>query len=329
VSPLKAALLFGIDEYDGAPLGGCANDARAMEALLARNEDGSPNFDCRTLVAPLGESGQITKAVLRGELREMLSKKIDMAVVYFAGHGVVTPSGGFLVTQDWQRHDEGVAMHELVDIANGSPIPQITIIVDACFSGKLGEMPSMRDNFAVLHEGVAILSASAPDQTAAEKEEEGRGLFTGFVCAALEGGGADVLGEVTSASIYAYAEQIMGPLQQRPMYKANVARLDPLRTCAPIVEPKTLRKLPEYFEQLEAVYKLDPAYEPDHSQHPPNTTPDPAKEAIFRELQQLRDARLLVPHDAPHMFYAAIHSKGCRLTPLGHFYWRLAKEKRL
>lgn len=327
----KAALLVGIDDYKTAPLPGCADDAKAMETLLARNEDGSPNFACMTLLAPIGGKGpQITRVLLREKVKEILARKIDMALIYFSGHGSVTSRGGFLVTQDWTQGDEGVGMHEIVEMANDTnhcKVPQVTIIVDACFSGKLGSAPAIKEDRAVLREGVAILAASSQDEVAILRG--GRSLFTQFVCGALEGGGADVRGEVTSASIYAYAEQIMGPLDQRPMYKANVARLDALRTCIPIVSPAILRKLPTYFPKSDHIYPLDPAYEPDHKQHPPGTTPDPAKEAIFEELQKLRDARLLVPHGAPALFFAAIRSKACRLTPLGQFYWRLAKEGRL
>lgn len=324
----KAALLIGIEDYPRAPLPGCVDDARAIEALLTKNEDGSPNFACVSLHAPLqGQGPSITRAVLREQVRDLLAKKNDMALIYFSGHGAVTPRGGFLLTQDWTASDEGVGMQEIVEAANDCKVPQVTIIVDACFSGNLGVVPSIKEDRAVLREGVAILAGSSSDEVAVMRS--GRSVFTSFVCGALEGGAADVRGEVTSASIYAYAEQIMGPLDQRPMYKANVARLDALRTCVPIVALEILRKLIVYFPKANYVYPLDPAYEPDHKQHPQGTIPDPKKEAIFKELQKLRDARLLIPDGSSHLFYAAIDSKACRLTPLGQFYWRLAKEGHL
>lgn len=323
----KAALVVGIEDYPGSWLPGCVKDATTVKELLSRNDDRSSNFSCIELLGPKGTasgSSQITRVLLRHHVRDILAKKVDMALMYFSGHGIVTARGGFLVTQDWKAGDEGVGMHEIVEYANDSKIPQITIIVDACFSGKLGAVPAIKEDRAVLREGVAILTASSGDEVAVMSSD--RSLFTSYVCAALEGGAADVRGDVTSASIYAYVEQIMGPLDQRPMYKANVARLDALRSCNPVVPQDVLRKLVEYFPRLNEEHKLDPAYEPDHGQHPPGTTPDPRKEAIFADLQRLRDARLVVPVDAPHMFAAAINSKSCRLTPLGKFYWRLAKE---
>src|SRR5213078_33947 len=82
---------------------------------------------------------------LPGCVRDILAKKVDMALMYFSGHGIVTARGGFLVTQDWKAGDEGVGMHEIVEYANDSKIPQITIIVDACFSGKLGAVPAIKE----------------------------------------------------------------------------------------------------------------------------------------------------------------------------------------
>jgi hypothetical protein len=42
---MKRALLVGIDEYrQFNNLGGCVNDVRALEPLLAKNEDDSPNL---------------------------------------------------------------------------------------------------------------------------------------------------------------------------------------------------------------------------------------------------------------------------------------------
>lgn len=324
----KVALLIGIDDYRVDPLSGCVNDVHAIERLLSHNEDGSPNFHCVTIVAPKtatpADPPLVTKATLRRQLDEILAKRVDMALFYFAGHGTVTPRGGILLTQDAIRNDEGVTMAEIVEAANRSDIKQITIIVDACFSGQLGGAPSIKDDHALLHEGVAIIAASSPNETAAERD--GRGVFTSVVCGALEGGAADVMGEVCSASIYAYVEQALGPLDQRPMYKSNVARLSPLRTCRPVVTPEVLRKLKDYFPTAEHNFPLDPAYEPDHTQHPAGTLPDPAKEASFADLQKYRDARLLVPVGEQHLFFAAIRSKSCRLTPLGKFYWRRAKD---
>ncbi len=216
MSVRKAAFLVGVDDYRVKPLSGCVNDVAAMEKLLSRNEDGSPNFQCLSLTAPRSPGGGpevVTRSSLRRTLEEVLAKRVDMALFYFSGHGTITSRGGLLVSQDVTRDDEGVPMSEIVAAANESKIEQVTIIVDACFSGQLGGVAAVKDDHAVLREGVAIIAASSPDETSMERA--GRGVFTSLVCGALEGGAADVMGEVTSASIYAYAEQALGPLDQR------------------------------------------------------------------------------------------------------------------
>jgi len=70
-------------------------------------------------------------------------------------------------------------------------------------------------------------------------------------------------------------------------------------------------------------YLLDPSYEPDAEPR------NPEHEAIFGDLQKFRAARLLVPVDEDHLYFAAMRSKACRLTPTGRFYWNLANGGKL
>jgi hypothetical protein len=194
------------------------------------------------------------------------------------------------------------------------------MLLDCCHSGALGNLPAIGDK-VLLREGVSILTASRGSQVTVEIA--GGGVFTSLVCAALDGGASDVLGKVTIASIYTYVDQLLGAWDQRPLFKALVSKLIPLRTCNPVVPLEILRKLPNHFPSENAEFQLDPSFEPDV---PPR---HPEHEAIFRNLQRFRDARLLAPVGEEHMFYAAINSKSCKLTPLGKFYWRLAKAGKL
>ena len=56
---------------------------------------------------------------------------------------------------------------------------------------------------------------------------------------------------------------------------------------------------------------------------------DPEHERVFSTLQKYRAAKLVRPVDADHMYFAAMESKACRLTPLGRHYRHVAKEGRL
>jgi len=319
---MRRALCVGIDEYPSAHLQGCVSDAERVAAVLARNFDGSPNFDCRILTAPVGAgTNVITRGTLREAIESLFQDKADLALLHFSGHGTVNNLDGYLVTQDAKKYDEGVAMADILKWANDSSAAEVSIFLDCCFSGALGNLPAVDNMKSLLREGVSILTASRGDQPSVETG--GGGLFTSLVVDALNGGAADVLGAVTAPSVYAFIEAALGAWEQRPLFKSHVSRLVPLRLCAPPVDRAVLRRLPTLFPLPAEDFSLDPTYE-DTS---PN--PDAAHTADFKELQALSRVHLVEPSNAPHMYDAAMHSKGCRLTPSGLYYWRLAKNNRI
>jgi hypothetical protein len=69
-------------------------------------------------------------------------------------------------------------------------------------------VPAANSTQAALRGGLSILTASRSSRSSLELGE--RGLFTELVCSALDGGAADILGNVTVASIYAYVDQAFG-----------------------------------------------------------------------------------------------------------------------
>lgn len=314
----KLALLVGIDDYPTSPLAGCVNDANRMYDLLQRNCDDSPNFECRKLIAP---PETVTRATLKQSVENLFERQADVALFFFAGHGTVNNLGGYLVTQDAQKYDEGLSMSDVLTMANNSPAKERIIILDSCHSGAMGQLPAVNNDAALIKEGVSILSACRESEVSLE--EGGGGLFTSLVCDALGGGAADVCGKVTIAGIYAYADEALGGWDQRPLFKIHVSKLVPLRNCPPAVELQTLRLLPRYFNSPNHEYQLDPSYEPDAE--PPN----PDNEKIFNHLQEMRSARLIDPVGEKHMYYAAINSKSCKLTALGVHYWHLANSGKI
>jgi uncharacterized caspase-like protein len=317
--PNRRALVVGIDEYPGQPLHGCVNDAEAIAELLRKNHDGSPNFDVQLLTAP---AAQITRGSLRAKIDQLFNHdSAEIALLYFAGHGTENNLGGYIVTPDASKYDEGINLTDILNQANQSKATERIIILDSCMSGAFGNLPAIASTTANLQEGVSVLTASRSGQVS--MESGGRGVFTELVCGALDGGAADVLGDVTAAAIYTYVEQALGPWDQRPLFKAHLSKLAPLRKAQPLVPLADLRQLIEWFPLAHSEFPLDPTYE--------DQVPgfDTAHVAIFKKLQRCRDARLVEAVGAEYMYFAAINSTGCRLTPLGQRYWRLAKDNRL
>lgn len=325
---MRKALVVGIDNYPQAPLSGCVNDANAIADMLSTHANNSPNFDCQRFT----DQGQtISKASLMQKIESLFAYKADIALFYFSGHGTANNLGGYLVTPDARKYNEGVAMSDLLTFANNSAVQEVVIILDCCNSGAFGILPAINNSAVALREGISVLTASRADQPA--KEAGGNGLFTKAVCAALSGEAANVIGNVTVASVYAYVDQTLGAWDQRPLLKSHVARLLPLRVCVPSVELDILRFVVDYFPTREFIFPLDPTYEPDKralsradkEKYPKN----PEHEAIFAHLQKYRAAGLLVPDGAEHLYFAAMRSKACKLTPLGQFYWDLVKGHKL
>jgi hypothetical protein len=312
---MRKALVVGINDYPNAPLRGCVNDANSISKVFETHGDGGPNLGVKLVTSP---SETITRARLKGEIESLFSGCPDVALLYFSGHGTINSFGGYIVTTDFKKYDEGVSMDEILGLANRSQAKDKIIILDCCHSGAFGSPTTTGSNVAQLSEGLSVLTASRDSESALEIN--GSGVFTALVVNALQGGAADLRGHITPGSIYAYVDQALGPWDQRPIFKTNVTRFTSLRTIAPPVTHERLRKLIEYFPTPQHEHKLDPSYEFTAGN-------DPVKVPIFRDLQKFNSVGLVVPVGEEHMYFAAMNSKSCRLTALGFQYWRMVKDK--
>src|SRR5580765_1018445 len=146
---MRRALVVGIDEYSQSPLRGCVNDATEVARLLQTHEDGSPNFECQVLTAP---PFQVNRAILKGKIDDLFRDEADVALLYFSGHGFASDLGGYLVTQDARKYDEGVSMGDVVSFAINSRAREVVVLLDCCFSGALGQLPAL-NNRTFLREG--------------------------------------------------------------------------------------------------------------------------------------------------------------------------------
>ena len=315
---MRRALIVGIDDYEGAPLHGCVNDANAVAAALETHGTGSPNFQILLMTSP---SDEVTRPKLREAVEKLFATECDIALLYFSGHGFVRSTDGYIVTKDSTKYDEGIAMTEILKIANASPVKNKVIILDCCYSGNMGTPNIGEGGVAQLSEGLTVLTASRGSEVAMEKGSGG--VFTDLVVAALHGGAADLRGHVTPGSIYAYVDQALGAWDQRPIFKTNVTQFTSLREVQPQVPLETLRKIATYFPSPQDEHALDPSYEETEKDH------DPDNVKVFKDLQKMEGVGLVVPVGEEHMYYAAMNSKSCRLTALGAQYWRLANEKKL
>jgi uncharacterized caspase-like protein len=321
---MKKALVIGINNYPRHPLRGAVNDAKVISKLLKVNGNDSTNFEVVTIY------DVNTKSELLSKISDFFKVSADMALLYFAGHGYVNELGGFIVTPDHKTYDEGIGMHDILNLANHSTTKNKVIILDCCKSGFFGN-PTENGSITPINTGISILTSTREDEAA--KEINGHGIFTNLLIEGLKGGAADVRGHISPGGLYAYIDQALGAHEQRPVFKTNVTEFVELRSVIPQVSLNTLRKLVEYFHSPTDSLRLDPSFEDTNSNDVSHTVIEPFANAknvlIFKDLQKLEGVGLIIPVGEEHMYYAAMRSKTCKLTSLGHHYWRLVREGRI
>jgi hypothetical protein len=325
---MRKALVIGINYYSQIRgLYGCVNDADAVKSVLERHgdSDGNVNFDVK-LVTAESDADAISRDALKDLVRDLFADDSEVALFYFAGHGHVEATGGYLCASDCRRGDDGLSLAEVMTLANQSAAKNKVILLDSCHSGIAGTPAGHQT--AEVAEGVTILTASTEEQYATETN--GSGIFTTLLVDALNGAAANLVGDITPGAVYAHIDQSLGPWEQRPVFKTNVKRFVSLRRVAAPIPLEQLRRVVKFFTRPGLEFPLDPTFEPEllgrKEGLPP---PDPANTEKFAVLQKYNRANLLVPVGAPHMWHAAMESKACKLTVLGEHYRRLVAKGRI
>lgn len=325
----RVALVVGINHYANKfrNLMSCADDARALGALLARHADNRRNFEVRKLIAE-DEDTAVSRVRLVDEVTEIFAPQNETAIFYFAGHGALTKSGGTLICSDSRSAEDGVELDKIVKIARDSKATNRLVILDCCHAGAAGSDIALGELTQIGH-GMTILASSTA--SGISYEEKSGGIFTSLLCNALEGEAANLLGDVTPGSIYAHIDQSLGRIKQRPVFKTSVQEFVSLRSVNPPVPLADLHRLPELFPEPDALLPLDPQFEPERPApgYPDIPAPDPEKTEIFSLLQRCNRVNLVVPDGAPHFWHAAMERKHARLTLLGQHYWRLATSDQI
>lgn len=313
----RKALLVGINDYAQSPLRACENDARAMEKVLRRHEKGDPNFD---VVRILNSEEKVTGELLKSRIQDLFKTELEMALFYFSGHGAQTDGKTYLVAADYPNKECAVDLEWIMDIIQDSPAKQVVVILDCCHAGAAADAPEFEYPTAQIRKGVTILAATTPNDVAVEKG--GNGKFTKIICRALEGAAIDLVGHVTTASIFAYADGFFSLWEQRPVYKTNVTRLTAVRYCLPKVPKQTLREIPELFKCVEDEFQLNLDFLAGSQGKTANIRQ-------FKMLLALKQAGLVEGSNARTLSNEARKDGACRLTEAGKDVHLLVKKGKI
>ena len=77
---MRKALVVGINDYSSCPLGGCINDAVQVTDLLARNGNGSKNFDVKL------KTDVQSKSELMDDISELFKGDDEVLRLYYMKH---------------------------------------------------------------------------------------------------------------------------------------------------------------------------------------------------------------------------------------------------
>ncbi len=118
-----------------------------------------------------------------------------------------------------------------------------------------------------------------------------------------------------------FVRQVLtGNRDQRPMYKSHANKLDPVRQCTPGVPDDLLWEIPTFFPDADDEYPMKPKYEET------NRVAVPELVEIFKKFKKLQNHGLLKSRSGDDLYWPCERSGNVFLTPLGQFYWRLAKS---
>ncbi|MER5214945.1 caspase family protein [Streptomyces sp. NPDC002838] len=186
------AVIIGVSDYtELEALPAVANNVTDMGALFTRDDLwGLPKEHCTTLLNP-ASGGEVLEAVY-----EAAAETRDTFVLYFAGHGLVSPHSELCLALPDTRRDRLYRALEFSKLRNvmldaGGGARNKVVIVDSCFSGlalegHMGPAVEMADHTEV--DGSYVMTASAENRLALAPPGDRFTAFTGELLRVLSEG---------------------------------------------------------------------------------------------------------------------------------------------
>jgi len=224
--PDAVGVILGVEKYRYAPAVSFARyDARIIREYFVNTLGLSEtNIYIRTDgEATQGEFRKVFDPV-QGWLAKRIKPGISEVFVYYVGHGAPDLSTGdaYLMPSDGDPNYPATSYRiaELYRSLEQLPVRRATVLLDACFSGRVGrgkqvEMLmagacgiAVETRTANPGEHTAVLTASAGNQVSSGYPEKSHGLFTYFVLRGLQGA-ADTDGDrsVTIRELFVFVRQ--------------------------------------------------------------------------------------------------------------------------
>ena len=166
----------------------------------------------------------VTRGDLRSAAQKFFRQKGEL-LFYFYGHGVLRQDEGVLATSDSELHDEGVAMKEIVELANNSVASEVILIFDCCHAGAAvpATSTSIPHNLRP-DKGRVLIAACAEHEQGWEipvTESRKLGALSTHILEGLHGAARNRRDEVTAATLGQYVVDSFRSWQQHPVWIAG------------------------------------------------------------------------------------------------------------
>lgn len=103
---MRRKLCVGIDSYKNfEDLSVCVNDANTVKAILEQNDDGTVNFDVKTMCAT-GKKTYIFQTEINNGIIELFKDDTGIATSYYSENGSFDSVGGYLYTSVAENIDD-------------------------------------------------------------------------------------------------------------------------------------------------------------------------------------------------------------------------------
>ena len=259
--PRQWAVLIGVQEHDDARwnLQYTANDVRELRQVLI-DRAGMPESRILAMYDDAPEEKRPTLANLRREVPRFLAQAgpEDQVLVFFSGHGELFDDETHLVPRDFEARKAETALpaSELRAALAACPAAVKLLIIDSCHAGGArstgAALPAEALARSVVSErvpGCIVLASSRAEEKSWEWHERQQGLFSYWLCRALEGGAdRNADGRLTVDEIYEYTSERVAQTARQVFHREQT----PVRIIGGDVEgvPTVLRLRPEPPESL-------------------------------------------------------------------------------
>jgi hypothetical protein len=196
--PNLYVLAVGVSNYDDEEINDLSFAAKDAQDFLNFFKDKSSSGLYNKVVLKLLKDATRADIIENGLkwIKKVVTKREDVAMVFFAGHGVNEDQSYYFLSRDTKGHrisSTAVPYYELKDAMAKLP-GKVLFFIDTCHSGNLmggrlslGNVAEVANELSSAETGVIVFTASTGRQFSQESPDWGNGAFTKALLEGLMG----------------------------------------------------------------------------------------------------------------------------------------------